>query len=109
MRALNVLQSKCLLPVYEQQLLPNNCVIMWVRKHVFGGRHGHGKGIEKGRQEGIEKGRQEGLEEGIQEGMKKKEIEAVLGAFKVGVSPENISKALNISLERVQEILTNHP
>ena len=67
------------------------------------------EGIEKGRQEGIEKGRQEGLEEGIQEGMKKKEIEAVLGAFKVGVSPENISKALNISLERVQEILTNHP
>ena len=60
--------------------------------------------IKEAKEEGI----QEGIEKGIQEGVEKKEIEAVIGFNKVGVSDENISTALNIPLEKVQQILKEY-
>ena len=44
-------------------------------------------------------------EKGIEKGIEKKEIEAVLGFHKNGISIDIISKSLNISKERVQEII----
>ena len=70
---------------------------------------GREEGIEKGREEGIEKGREEGIEkgreEGIEKGREKREIEAILGLHKKGISTPIISEALNISEKRVQEII----
>ncbi len=54
----------------------------------------------------IEKDGLEGaLEKGKVEGREKKEIEAVLGFYKNGISIDIISKSLNISEKRVQEII----
>jgi hypothetical protein len=46
--------------------------------------------------------------EGIQEGENSKEAEAVIGFYDIGVAPENIAKALKITLEKVLEIIAKH-
>ncbi len=44
-------------------------------------------------------------QEFIKKGEENKEIEAVIGFYEIGVSPENISKALKITLEKVLQII----
>jgi len=48
------------------------------------------------------------IEEGIDKGMNKKEIEAVIGFNEIGVTIEKIAKALNITEERVKQIIKAH-
>jgi predicted transposase/invertase (TIGR01784 family) len=47
-------------------------------------------------------------EELIKKGENKKEIEAVLGFHEIGISVENIAKALKITEEKVREIIEKH-
>ncbi|MDZ7878253.1 MAG: Rpn family recombination-promoting nuclease/putative transposase [Saprospiraceae bacterium] len=44
----------------------------------------------------------------IKQGEENKEIEAVLGFYEIGVSPENIAKALKISLSKVLQIIEDN-
>lgn len=46
--------------------------------------------------------------EGIQEGKERKETEAVIGFYDIGVAPENIAKALKITIEKVSAIIAKH-
>jgi predicted transposase/invertase (TIGR01784 family) len=66
-------------------------------------------GLDVGREEGKEIGREEGKEigreEGIEIGMEQKEIAAVLGLHKNGVSASIIAVSLQISENRVLEII----
>ncbi len=56
---------------------------------------------------GREQGWQQGIKEGMKEGIKEKEIQAVIGFHKIGVSLENIALALNMPIEKVIEIVEN--
>ncbi len=75
-------------------------------------KEGVQEGLEKGLQEGLEKGLQEGLEKGLEKGLKQgednKEAEAIIGFYEIGVAPENIAKALKVTLEKVLEIIAKH-
>ncbi len=53
----------------------------------------------------FQRGQIAGLEKGIEKGIEKKEMEAVLGFYKKGVSISIISEALELSEKRVQEII----
>ena len=44
----------------------------------------------------------------IKKGEENKETEAVIGFYEIGVSPESISKALKITLEKVLQIIDSH-
>jgi predicted transposase/invertase (TIGR01784 family) len=57
----------------------------------------------KAEQKGLEKG----LAKGLEEGLAKKEMEAVIGLNKIGLEKEKIAAALNISVEKVMQIIEN--
>ena len=44
----------------------------------------------------------------LQKGVEQKEVEATIGLDKIGLPKEKIAEALNISIERVAEIIENH-
>jgi len=48
------------------------------------------------------------INQGISKGEENKEIEAVIGFYEIGVSPEDISKALKITLDKVLQTIENH-
>ena len=62
-------------------------------------------GLEKGLEKGLQKGLEQGLEQGLEKGEQKKEIEVVKGLDKIGLQKEKIAEALNISVQKVQQIL----
>lgn len=64
--------------------------------------------LNKAHKEGLEKGLEEGMEKGMEKGAEKKEIEAILGFHQIGISIENISQALKISIEKVRETIENN-
>lgn len=50
----------------------------------------------------------EQVRKGVEKEMAKKEIDLVMGLHSIGVSIENIAKALSMSADRVQEIVNTH-
>ncbi len=60
------------------------------------------KGLEKGLEEGLEKGLKKGLEEGIKKGVLKGKI---LMLKELGFSDKEISQKLNISQNKIEELL----
>lgn len=48
------------------------------------------------------------IQKGIKKGEDNKEIEAVLGFYEIGISAENIAKALKIKKEKVNAIIEKH-
>jgi len=44
----------------------------------------------------------------LQKGVEQKEVEATIGLDKIGLPKEKIAEALNVSIERVAEIIKNH-
>jgi predicted transposase/invertase (TIGR01784 family) len=66
------------------------------------------KGMARGLEEGMAKGIAEGIAKGMEKGMEEKEIEAVLGLNRIGLEKEKIAEALNISVQRVLQIIENH-
>jgi predicted transposase/invertase (TIGR01784 family) len=68
---------------------------------------GRDEGRKEGRKEGRDEGRKEGRDEGLEEGLIKKETEAVIGFYNIGVSPGDIARALNIEIEKVEAIIRN--
>lgn len=63
-------------------------------------------GIRQGMKEGVEQGLQQGIQQGLQQGLEKKAVEDAKSFYKNGVSIEIIARSLNMTLERVQEIVT---
>ena len=53
------------------------------------------------------KAEQRGLAKGLEEGLAKKEMEVVIGLNKIGLEKEKIAAALNISVEKVMQIIEN--
>ncbi|MFM2269163.1 MAG: hypothetical protein RL757_2604 [Bacteroidota bacterium] len=51
---------------------------------------------------------QKAQQKGHKEGEEKKEIEAVIGFYNIGVSENQISNALKIPIEKVKQIIENH-
>ena len=47
----------------------------------------------------------EGVDAGIKEGVEQTKIEMIKNFYKIGTSIENISKASNLSIDKVNEIL----
>ncbi|BDS12521.1 Rpn family recombination-promoting nuclease/putative transposase [Aureispira anguillae] len=56
----------------------------------------------------LKKGRKEGLEKGRKEGIEKTQQDAIIGFFKIGVSPKDIADALNLSLQKVIQTIENY-
>ncbi len=52
--------------------------------------------------------KKEGKEEGLKEGREEGREEAVIGFHEIGIVPENIAKALKMTLEKVLEIIDKH-
>ncbi|MFN0201926.1 MAG: hypothetical protein ACKVTZ_10420 [Bacteroidia bacterium] len=61
-----------------------------------------------GIEEGIEQGIAMGIEKGIEQGMEKGKREAVIGLYENGIPIEMIAKSLQISEEKVSEIISIH-
>jgi PD-(D/E)XK nuclease family transposase len=63
---------------------------------------------KEGKEEGLKEGKEEGLKEGLQQGEERKETEAVIGLYGIGITSENIAKGLKITVEKVLEIIDKH-
>ena len=59
------------------------------------------KGFEKGFKEGFKKG----FKEGIKKRAAQKETQAIIGAYEFGIKPTEIAQALNISTEKVDQVI----
>lgn len=71
-------------------------------------REQDGRGrIAKAEMKAEQKGLERGLAKGLEEGLAKKEMEAVIGFHKIGLEKEKIAAALNISVEKVMQIIEN--
>ena len=70
-----------------------------------GFEQGREKGIEKGREEGIEKGREEGIEKGREEGREKEQQKAILGFYDLWIEVVKIAQALNVTEEKINQII----
>ncbi|NJM70581.1 MAG: Rpn family recombination-promoting nuclease/putative transposase [Scytonema sp. RU_4_4] len=62
------------------------------------------EGLEEGRQEGLQEGRQEGL----QEGKLQAKLDAVPRLLGLGLSVKQVARALDLTLEQVQQAVQNH-
>jgi len=71
-------------------------------------KKGEKKGIEEGVKKGIEEGVKKGTNNGIKKGKDIKEIEAVLGMYKIDIPVDKIAEALKISIEKVQLIISEN-
>ena len=70
-----------------------------------GRAEGWEEGLEAGRAEGLEAGRAEGLEAGREEGLIQGRNNAILSLRQFGMSPEDISRALDLPLKEVLSVL----
>jgi predicted transposase/invertase (TIGR01784 family) len=73
-------------------------------------KEGMEKGLQQGLEQGLEQGLQQGLKQGIQEGIKIGEEKGILKGkiltmMEFGLKKEEIANKLNISLEKIEEIL----
>ena len=66
------------------------------------------EGIEKGRLKGIEEGRLEGMEEGRLEGIEEELSKIILKLLDKKFTHLQVSELLDLSLERVEEILEKY-
>lgn len=48
------------------------------------------------------------IKKGEEKGEEKVKVQAILGFYEIGVSPENIAKALNITIDKVKQVLKEH-
>ncbi|NWF66865.1 MAG: hypothetical protein HXX81_05305 [Campylobacterales bacterium] len=62
-------------------------------------------GLSRGLTKGLESGLQKGIEKGIQRGIEKGLEIAIISMNKLNISPLDISKSLNLPLEKVEKIL----
>jgi len=63
------------------------------------------EGFEQGREKGIEKGREEGIEKGREEGREKEQQKAILGFYDLGIEVVKIAQALNVTEEKINQII----
>ena len=68
-------------------------------------REGLEQGFEKGIEKGIEQGIEKGIERGRREGEYKKAIETARRLHQIGLSLEEISDAINLSLDEIKKTL----
>jgi hypothetical protein len=48
------------------------------------------------------------MEKSLQKGAENKEVEAIIGFLNIGISEEQISIALKITIEKVKQVIDNH-
>ena len=60
--------------------------------------------LEKGREEGLAKGLEKGREEGLAKGMEKEKISTARRLLLMGLSEEQVSTAIELSLEEIQNL-----
>jgi len=68
-------------------------------------KRGIERGIERGLKQGIELGIKQGIERGRREGEYRKAIETARKLYKMGLSLEKISEAVNLPLDEVKKML----
>lgn len=66
------------------------------------------EGIEKGIEKGIEQGIEKGIEQGIEKGVEQEQQKAILGFYDLGIEVAKIAAALNITEEKVNQVVQNH-
>lgn len=80
-------------------------IIKGVEKGLAEGlEKGLAEGLEKGMIKGIEKGLAEGLEKGLAEGEKKKQRAIARNMKSLGINPDVIAKATELTLEEIAEL-----
>lgn len=66
------------------------------------------EGIKKGLELGKEIGKEEGKEIGREEGKEQKEIQAIIGMERIGISIDKIAEALGIEIDKVKAIIDKY-
>ena len=92
----------------EVESMCNVSSLYWDR----GMKEGIAQGIEKGIAQGMERGIAQGMEKGIAQGMEKgaykEKLSVIFSLRKQGISTEIIAKAVQLSVDEVERIISEN-
>jgi predicted transposase/invertase (TIGR01784 family) len=71
-------------------------------------REGFEQGVEEGIEKGIEEGIEKGIEQGIEKGIEKEQQKAILGFYDLGIEVVKIAQALNVTEEKVNQVVKEY-
>ena len=66
------------------------------------------EGMEKGIAQGMEKGIAQGMEKGMEKGAYKEKLSVIFSLRKQGISTEIIAKAVQLSVDEVERIISEN-
>lgn len=79
--------------------------VLYYDVEEFHNREAHEIGMTKGIEEGLKKGLEQGLKKGLEQGKREKQVDIIKRLCAFGMSIEDISKVLDISIEEINDII----